>query len=56
MMALLFDSAWLIFSAGVMYVWLSTSVIPAEEAFLHAHYGKEYDAYAATVPRWLFTE
>ena len=29
-------------------------VIPAEEALLKKLFGKEYDDFAATTPRWLF--
>ena len=56
LLALLFDSAWLVFSAGAMFVYLSTVVIPIEEAFLAANFGTEYAAYCNSTPRWLFAE
>ena len=56
MLGLLFDSAWLIFSAGAMFIWLSSVVIPGEEKFLQLNFGKEYEAYMAATPRWLFSE
>ena len=48
-----FDSAWPVFAAGPMFVYLSKVVIPAEEAFLAKHYPQEFEAYAAATPRWL---
>ena len=53
MIGLLFDSAWLIFSAGAVFVYISTVVIPKEEEFLLAQFGSSYEAYMATTPRWL---
>jgi protein-S-isoprenylcysteine O-methyltransferase Ste14 len=54
LLALLFDSAWIICMMAPMFVWLSAVVIPGEEAFLSRNFGSEYNAYLASTPRWLF--
>lgn len=53
MLAMLFDSGWLLFSVAPMYVWLSKFVIPGEEAFLTRNFGTPYTTYMESTPRWL---
>jgi len=41
-------------ATSMLPVYLHLFVIPAEEALNRKLFGKEFDAYAAKVPRWLF--
>lgn len=52
LIALLFDSGWLLVAIAPMFVYLDRVVIPGEEAFLAREFGS-YEAYMAGTPRWL---
>ena len=48
------DSLYMLAATSMLPVYLHLFVIPAEEALNRKLFGKEFDAYAAKVPRWLF--
>ena len=48
------DSLYMVAATSMLPVYLHLFVIPAEEALNRKLFGKEFDAYAAKVPRWLF--
>ena len=51
---ILADSLYMVAATSMLPVYLHLFVIPAEEALNRKLFGKEFDAYAAKVPRWLF--
>lgn len=48
-----FDTAWLALSVLAMMLYLDRIVVLAEERFLTAELGTEYQLYCDTVPRWI---
>ena len=52
--AVLADSLWMGATMALLPFYLDKYVIPAEEALLRKLFGKQFDEYAAKVPRWLF--
>ena len=56
MLGVAFDSAWLVYSAFALFVYLQMVVIPGEEAFLLRNYGEEYATYLNSTPRWLLPD
>ena len=56
MFGMLFDCAWIIYSAFALFVYLSVWVIPGEEAFLLRNYGEAYETYLNSTPRWLLPD
>ena len=53
MFAVLYDSAWPLLCNVVLFFYLQDIVIPAEEALLEKSFGAEWEAYKASVNRWL---
>ena len=51
--AILADSLFMGATMALVPVYLDQYVIPAEEALLKKLFGRQFDAYAATVPRWI---
>ena len=52
-LGMLLANGWLLLAPAVAIPLLTWGVIHREEAKLRAHYGSEYDLYAARVRRWL---
>jgi len=52
-LALMLDLPWALLVLPLPVLALQHAIIPFEEARLGACFGSEYDAYRATVPRWL---
>ncbi|GHC58838.1 methyltransferase family protein [Neogemmobacter tilapiae] len=46
-------NAIVILAGGLTFLLIYSAIVAAEEHFLRAKFGKDYDAYAARVPRWL---
>ena len=53
MFGVLYDSAWPLLCTVVLFFYLQDIVVPAEEALLEKSFGAEWEAYKASVPRWL---
>jgi protein-S-isoprenylcysteine O-methyltransferase Ste14 len=52
--AVLADSLFMGLTMALMPLYLDQYVIPAEEALNKKLFGKQFEAYCAKVPRWLF--
>ena len=51
--AVLADSLYMGAAMALFPLYLDRYVIPAEEALLKKLFGRQFDAYAAKVPRWI---
>jgi len=50
---LIHNSPWTYLIAGAFFLISYAAIVAAEEAFLRAKFGAEYEAYCARTPRWL---
>jgi protein-S-isoprenylcysteine O-methyltransferase Ste14 len=51
--ALLINSWWFLISSVLLWAYLQYLVIPVEEQFLTARFGKTYQEYCQKTPRWM---
>jgi protein-S-isoprenylcysteine O-methyltransferase Ste14 len=50
---IVWNSPWMYAIAVPFYLFLYSSIVAAEEEFLHGKFGAAYDAYCHDVPRWV---